>query len=109
MVGSLFLGGGFSDPGGAAGFLLLVFPVLGEIAAERLPCLAEILSAEEHVPAEVDGVLVMRRWHHRRIPIEAVLHSTRRAAGIRLWLRRRCLRLARPHVAAHETAALRFG
>ena len=65
----------------AAGPLLLVLVVAGQVAADRLPRLAAVAGAEQHVGGVVEHLRVVRREHHRGGPLEAVLHLGRRDAG----------------------------
>src|SRR5262249_1909308 len=66
---------------GAAGPLLLRLVVARQVGADRLPGLAAVGTAEEHVGGVVDGVPVVRRDGDRRRPLEAVAQVFGAVAG----------------------------
>ena len=72
------------------------------------PGLAEIGRLEHHVAAEVDRVVVVRREHDGRVPVEAVLQLAHRTAVVAPGLRADVLLLARAQIGAHDAAALAF-
>ena len=68
------LGHGVIHRDAAGFFLLLLFRIVsGQIGRDALPGLAVIARAEHELRADVDGALLIRTEHQRRVPIEAQL------------------------------------
>ncbi len=84
--------------------MLVAVGVGGEILAQALPGVAAVGRFEQVIAAVIDGLGIVRRNHHRRVPLEAVARRL-----IVIFQRPDGFRFAGAQIAARKIAVLRFG